>query len=250
MADRGILSLELALGVTGNEFLQIVQPTGLAAPNDFLDKKLKTSAFTAFSAGSAVQTQNTVYAGPTTGPSAAPTFRALVNADIPTLATLNFSSGGVINFNASDVTITHSANLLTFAGANSGYSFDNPVNIVTAAAATASLKSMTTNDSTGSFNMLRLESDRATPTNNDTIFMQWLLSDSAGNQTEFGRMDCRALNVTAGAEDGVLRFWLTTAGTITERIQIINTALRPTSNNVMSLGIATVAWTSLFLAAA
>jgi hypothetical protein len=37
---------------------------------------------------------------------------------------LFLASGGVINWNAADVTITHSANALAFAGASSGYSFD------------------------------------------------------------------------------------------------------------------------------
>lgn len=35
-----------------------------------------------------------------------------------------FASGAVIDFNAGDVTITHSANLLAFGGASSGYTFD------------------------------------------------------------------------------------------------------------------------------
>lgn len=38
---------------------------------------------------------------------------------------LFLASGGVINWNSSDVTITHSANALAFAGATSGYSFDD-----------------------------------------------------------------------------------------------------------------------------
>lgn len=39
-------------------------------------------------------------------------------------ADLFLASGGVINFNAGDVTVTHSSNALAFAGASSGYSFD------------------------------------------------------------------------------------------------------------------------------
>lgn len=37
---------------------------------------------------------------------------------------LFLASGGVINWNAGDVTLTHSANLLALAGASSGYTFD------------------------------------------------------------------------------------------------------------------------------
>jgi hypothetical protein len=39
-------------------------------------------------------------------------------------ADLFLADGGVINFNAGDVTITHGTNLLTFAGATGGYAFD------------------------------------------------------------------------------------------------------------------------------
>lgn len=42
-------------------------------------------------------------------------------------ADLFLASGGVLNWNASDVTITHSANTLTFGGASSGYRFDSVV---------------------------------------------------------------------------------------------------------------------------
>jgi hypothetical protein len=40
---------------------------------------------------------------------------------------LFLASGAVINFNNGDVTETHSANALAWAGASSGYSFDAPV---------------------------------------------------------------------------------------------------------------------------
>lgn len=39
------------------------------------------------------------------------------------LPNLNLDSGAVINWNAGDVTLTHSANTLTFSGASTGYDF-------------------------------------------------------------------------------------------------------------------------------
>ena len=42
---------------------------------------------------------------------------------------LFLASGGVINWNSGDVTITHSTNALAFAGASSGYSFDAPLTL-------------------------------------------------------------------------------------------------------------------------
>jgi|GEM_PF-1028818 len=49
---------------------------------------------------------------------------------------LFLASGGVINWSIGDVTMTHSANTLAFAGASSGYSFDNNVIVTGIASST------------------------------------------------------------------------------------------------------------------
>lgn len=50
---------------------------------------------------------------------------------------LFIASGGVLNFNAGDVTVTHSAGTLLFAGGTAGYDFDNPFFLTERAAALA-----------------------------------------------------------------------------------------------------------------
>ena len=52
---------------------------------------------------------------------------------------LFLASGGVINWAAGDVTITHSANLLAFAGAASGYTFDVPIGVASGGTGSSSL---------------------------------------------------------------------------------------------------------------
>lgn len=49
---------------------------------------------------------------------------------------LFLASGGVLNWSAGDVTVTHAANTLDFAGASSGYGFDAKVSVATASGAT------------------------------------------------------------------------------------------------------------------
>jgi hypothetical protein len=50
---------------------------------------------------------------------------------------LFLASGGVVNWNAGDVTLTHSSNALSFAGASSGYSYDATLFVTVGSGATA-----------------------------------------------------------------------------------------------------------------
>jgi len=94
---------------------------------------LTAGALTADPTGPAVPDQTSITIGPyvNNGGIARGTIRPATN-DGAALGTATYAwsdlflaSGGVINWSAGDVTLTHSANALAFAGASSGYSFDS-----------------------------------------------------------------------------------------------------------------------------
>lgn len=75
MANIDILGLPVAVAVDGSEYFPLVQGD--------TTKRAATGLIMAGSASQSVQTANTVFAGPTTGAAATPTFRALVDQDMP-----------------------------------------------------------------------------------------------------------------------------------------------------------------------
>jgi hypothetical protein len=109
------------------------------------------------------------------------------------------ADGAVVNFNNGDATITHSANALAFAGATSGYAFSD--GIITASVSGSASRFINTNDA-ASVRALRIEGDRATPTDNDNVHTAWMLSDDGGTQVEVGRITVVASDVSAGSVDG------------------------------------------------
>lgn len=162
-----------------------------------------------------------------------------------TTSALGISSGGVISWNSGDVTLTHSANALAFAGASSGYSFDAQV---TASVSGNAGKLVNTADST-SVQVARLEGDRASMSDDDEAYLSLMLSNDAGTQTEFGRITWTAEDVNnATGEDGAIDLSVMTAGTITKHVRLGITSLRPITNDTHALGSASVSWSDLFLA--
>lgn len=95
---------------------------------------------------------------------------------------------------------------------------------------------------------LKVESDRATVTANDEVYVSLILSDSAGNQDEFGRITMRGTTVTSTTEAGRMAFSVITAGALAEELYLTGTAFSPAANDGNALGTTTLMWADLFLA--
>ena len=84
MAIQSINNLQVAIAIDGSEYVPLVQAG--------TTKRAATGLLMAGSASQSTQAANTVFAGPTTGSAATPTFRVLVAADIPAAA-INLAIG-------------------------------------------------------------------------------------------------------------------------------------------------------------
>lgn len=161
MANKRISELPAAAAITGTELVEIVQGgtnvkstvsaigsggagtvTSFSAGNltGLFTTSVNTPTTTpALSFGFENQNANTVLAGPTTAPAAAPTFRALVAADIPSLSSLywTLASGGTLTGNN---TIASGTNTLGFTYTGTGTTV--PYTFVTSITATANSQAM------------------------------------------------------------------------------------------------------------
>jgi hypothetical protein len=153
---------------------------------------------------------------------------------------LFLASGGVINFNAGDVLLTHSADTLTGSGGALVWTLG-------ADATTPAGRFVNTTDN-ASVMALRIEGDRATPTANDIVYASFYLSDSGGTQTEFARISGNATTVTDASEAGRLVFAVATAGALASEVEITGTALSPFTTDGNALGTTAKMWSDLFLA--
>jgi hypothetical protein len=89
--------------------------------------------FTVDKTGNVVTAGTITASGITTGAAMAPLANdgAALGSAALSWSDLYLASGGVINWLAGDVTISHASNLLSFAGATGGYTFDAPIQPVT-----------------------------------------------------------------------------------------------------------------------
>jgi hypothetical protein len=160
-----------------------------------------------------------------------------LDATLTALAALSWSSGNaLVQFTAADtvsLTLTPSVSSVT---ASQG------------AAATTPTGRFTNTTNAGLVLGLIVEGDRATMAAQDSVYMEFRLSDSAGNQDPFGRITSVATSVTSGAETGAMTFGLGVYGSIVNYLVLGPTALWPFTNDTIALGGATVSWADLFLA--
>jgi microcystin-dependent protein len=137
---------------------------------------------------------------------------------------LFLASGAVVNFNAGDVTITHSANTLAFAGASSGYTFDAVISGTTASmtgtvsstgssAGFVGFQAVSTQADAAAGPIIELYRNSATPATSD-ILGQILFNgeDSAGNTQEYASIEAVITDATSASEDSTLNFYTQVAG--------------------------------------
>lgn len=159
------------------------------------------------------------------------------DATLAALAALSWSSGNaLVQFTAADtvsLTLTPSVSSIT---ASQG------------AANTTPSATFTNTTDNAAVRIARFDGDRATPAANDQGYVSFYMSDSAGTQKEFIRLTVLAAAVTAGAEDARWLIGTLSGGSITTRLHLSSTEIRPGSNDGYALGASGVAFSDLFLA--
>lgn len=152
-------------------------------------------------------------------------------------ADLFLAPSSVINFNSGDVTITHSLNALSFAGAADGYSFDSTV-IVT---------STDTGATAGP--TVDIYRNSASPANSDLLGnLTFTGENSAGNKVTYGSVSAQISNVNSATNYGYLKLDALDGGGADVSIILGDSAFAPNVNNAVALGNTSKSWADLFLA--
>ncbi len=137
---------------------------------------------------------------------------------------LFLNTGAVINFENGDVTVTHSSNRLSIAGAaaiSHEYSGDFPLMIVERT------------DTHGSAAVVGA--------------YQFYGRDAGGASQFYGSFYMEATDATAGSEDATFAWLAVKGGSGTSLMNLTGTALNPATSGLLTLGTATLMWSDLFL---
>ena len=116
------------------------------------------------------------------------------------------------------------------------------------------LSDLTVTDTTdaASVQIATFQGDRATPADNDEVYISYKISNEAGvtdTQVEIGRFTWVATDVTNSTTvEGRLDFAVMTDGTLADELQLDGTALSPSTNNGLAIGTSSLNWSDLFLA--
>ena len=150
---------------------------------------------------------------------------------------LFLASGGVINWNNGDVTITHSTNTLAFAGASSGYTLDS---LVTITSTNANALAVGANGTTNP--VLKVNASTSSVATGISITGAAAAGGIAVAAISSGTNE----NLTIDAKGSGT---ITLGATSTGAVQFSRNAV-PTSSDGAALGTGTLMWSDLFLASA
>jgi hypothetical protein len=138
---------------------------------------------------------------------------------------LFLAAGGVINWNAGNVTLAHTSNSLIASGCTT---FLQSTSGASADFLTERTDTHGSNVACGRF--------------------QAYGRDSAGNSQLYAQFNGFCSNATNGAEAGEMRFGVAVAGSLTNTMILTGTALTPFSSDGTALGTTSSMWSDLFLA--
>lgn len=144
----------------------------------------------------------------------------------------------------------------TALGGDAGFTYNKTTDTATLGALVTSkaglpLKGTNSTDS-ASVQGLVIEGDRATPADNDEVYISANLSNdgaiTSATQKEFARLTVVATDVSEDSEDGAVLLGVMIAGTLTNKLRLEGSALTPSASDGTALGTGTLMWADLFLA--
>ncbi len=134
---------------------------------------------------------------------------------------LFLASGAVINFNNGNISLTHSAGVLTLSDQNPG--------------------------ATGP--TFEIYQDSVSPAVSDVVgTLLFSGKDSAANKQNYAQQFVTITDPTSASEDATITWGVVVAGTMTSELVLTNTALTPFTNDGIALGSTSLSYADLFLA--